>query len=168
MTPALYWIEGPWKGRLAISSRPKGSDWLEEEVKGWRGSGINVVASLLTTDEVEDLGLIDEAKVCQQYGMALLLFPIEDRSVPVSRTEAVDFIRGLEKQLAAGKNVAVHCRQSLGRSAIISAGLLVLAGLSPESAIERVSAARKVPVPETNEQSQWIGQLAQESIQVRR
>jgi protein-tyrosine phosphatase len=168
MTPALYWIEGPWKGRLAISSRPRGNDWLEEEIKGWRESGVSVVATLLTRGEVEALGLIDEARICQEQGIELRLFPIEDRSVPVSRTEATEFIRSLEKELAAGKNVAVHCRQGLGRSAIISGGLLVISGLDPQTAIERVTAARGCPVPETPEQSHWVAQLAQESVQTRR
>jgi hypothetical protein len=30
--PTLYWIEGPWTGRLAISARPRGWDWLQDDV----------------------------------------------------------------------------------------------------------------------------------------
>jgi hypothetical protein len=47
MRTELYWVEGPWSGRLAIMPRPRGGDWLEEEIQSWRRSGIDVVVSLL-------------------------------------------------------------------------------------------------------------------------
>lgn len=167
MTPTLYWVEGPWKGRLAISARPRGNDWLEEEIKGWRASGVTVVASLLTPEEVQTLGLDEEAKLSKDSGLDLRNFSVEDRSVPMTWSDALDFMHGLEKELLAGKNVAVHCRQGLGRSALVAAGLLVMAGISPELAIKRVSAARGCPVPETAEQSHWVAQLAHEAVHQR-
>src|ERR1700693_5787458 len=36
MTPELIWIPGPWAGRLAMSNRARGGDWLDDEVRGWR------------------------------------------------------------------------------------------------------------------------------------
>ncbi len=57
MRTNLYWIDGPWLGRLAISPRPRGNDWLEDEVRGWKQAGVDVVMSLLTEDERVDLGL---------------------------------------------------------------------------------------------------------------
>ncbi len=167
MTPSLYWIDGPWKGRLAISARPRGNDWLADEIKGWRDSRVKVIASLLTPEEVQSLGLSQEADLCRENGITLLTFPIADRGVPESRSEALNFIRQLEKELAQGKTVAVHCRQGLGRSAMVSAGLLVLAGIDPEGAIRRVSSARGCPVPETAEQSKWVTQLAPEAARAR-
>ncbi len=168
MTPTLYWIEGPWKGRLAIAARPRGNDWLAEEVKGWRQSGVDVAASLLTSEEVEGFGLNEEAKFCRENGIAFITFPIPDRNVPKSYADALNFVRSLEKKLAGGKTVAVHCRQGLGRAAMISAGLLVLGGLDPEAAIHRVSSARACPVPETAEQSKWIARLALEPVHTQR
>jgi hypothetical protein len=35
MTTELFWIPGPWKGKLAIVPRPRGGDWLDDEVGGW-------------------------------------------------------------------------------------------------------------------------------------
>lgn len=61
MRTEVYWVPGPWPGRLGILPRPRGGDWLEDEVPSWRNSGLDVVTSLLTPDEVPELGLQDEA-----------------------------------------------------------------------------------------------------------
>jgi protein-tyrosine phosphatase len=151
----LYWIEGPWPGRLAISARPRGGDWLEDELKGWRDEGIDTVVSLLTPDEEESLDLGREAQLSRHCGLAFRSFPIVDRSVP-SQIEAMRLMQQLDAELARGKNLVVHCRQGIGRSGLIAAGLLVARGVSPEDAIERASAARRVPIPETPRQRLWI------------
>jgi len=62
--------------------------------------------------------------------------------------------------LSKGKNVLVHCRQGIGRSGLVAASLLVKKGISPGAAIESVSAARGMPVPETAEQRDWIDHYA--------
>jgi len=167
MTPMLYWVEGPWAGRLAISARPRGGDWLEDEAKGWRESGICFVVSLLTPDEMRAFNLTTVEMRCREQGITFLSFPITDRGVPPTYPEALAFIRSLEKKLAEGENVAVHCRQGLGRSSIIIASLLVVGGLGPNPAIRRVSSARGCPVPETAEQSEWVARLAQDVAHVR-
>jgi protein-tyrosine phosphatase len=61
--------------------------------------------------------------------------------------------------LERGQHVAVHCRQTLGRSGRIAAAVLAHAGIDPELAIEVVSSARGQAVPETPEQRLWL-QLA--------
>ena len=53
MTPDLFWIVGPWRGRLAIAARPRGGDWLEDEITGWRLAGIDIVVSLLESHEAD-------------------------------------------------------------------------------------------------------------------
>ncbi len=59
MKNPVYWIEGVPTGKVAIVPRPRGGDWLEDEVRAWRAAGIDVVVSLLTDDEVRELGLAD-------------------------------------------------------------------------------------------------------------
>jgi hypothetical protein len=59
MRTELYWIERPWRGRLAIMPRPRGGDWLDDEIQSWRRSGVDVVVSLLTREEESDLNLLD-------------------------------------------------------------------------------------------------------------
>lgn len=155
-----YWIEGPWPGRLAVLPRPRGGDWLEDEVCSWRELGIDVVVSLLTHEEIADLELAQEAELCQAQDIHFLSFPISDRSIPPSRWATLELVRKLAKALAEGKNVAIHCRQGIGRSALIAACLLVLAGVEPEPAFACVSSARGEVVPETVEQQEWVRAFA--------
>jgi protein-tyrosine phosphatase len=159
MKPELFWIPGPWRGRLAIAARPRGGDWLDDEADGWRRAGIDVIVSLLEEDEAAQLDLADEAKAAGANGIRFLTLPIPDRGVPASATAAAPLIAAILEALEEGKNVAVHCRQGLGRSGLISAGVLVSSGLSPEQSIAVVSSARRQPVPETPEQRSWIQQL---------
>jgi protein-tyrosine phosphatase len=160
MQVTIYSINGPWKGRLAIIPRPRGGDWLEDEVRAWREAGLDVVVSLLTTDEIADLDLNQEANYCEGHDLQFLQFPIPDLGVPSSREAGLDLLGKLYKALAAGKSVALHCRQGIGRSGLIAASLLVLSGLDPRMAFQRVSTARGFPVPETSEQRDWVIEFA--------
>jgi protein-tyrosine phosphatase len=160
MRPELWWIDGPWHGRLAIVSRPRGGDWLDDEVRSWRSAGLDVVVSLLTSDEIDDLDLAQEARLCRANGIELLSFPIVDRSVPASQKATLDFVRKLERLLAGGRSVAIHCRQGIGRSALIAACLFVFGGNHPELALRAISAARGCSVPETPDQRQWVIEFA--------
>lgn len=156
MRTELYWIEGPWPGRLAIMPRPRGGDWLEEEIQSWKRAGIDVIVSLLTPEEQRELNLIDEADLSRSHDIGFENFPIEDRSVPPSFQAFSEKISHLGEMLACGKNVAIHCRQGIGRAALFAICLLVLAGIEPAQAIQRVGSARGCSVPETSEQRRWI------------
>ena len=94
--PDVYWIDGPWPGRLAILARPRGSDWLEDEVAGWKDAGLDVVVSLLTQGEDSELGLIDERKLAQRNGLTFISFPIADYSVPTSKNDLRRLVAKLE------------------------------------------------------------------------
>jgi protein-tyrosine phosphatase len=160
MLTDLFWVEGPWLGRMAISPRPRGGEWLDDEMKGWRRASIDLVVSLLEPGEAEDLGLDEERKYCEANGMEFHSLPIVDRSVPGSGAEAERLLAELEEALNRGKNVAIHYRQGIGRAGLIASTLLVDAGANPSEAIERVSAARHAQVPETAEQRAWIESFA--------
>ena len=160
MRTTAYWIAGPWPGRLAIVPRPRGGDWLEEEVRSWQEAGLDVVVSLLTHAENTELELHQEALLCRARGVQFYAYPIPDRGVPVSRKATADLVQKLETTLGAGKSVAVHCRQGIGRSSLITALLLVSAGIDPEAALDQISQARGCAVPDTLEQSNWIKSFA--------
>ena len=162
MYTELHWMEGRWPGKLAISARPRGGDWLDDELTSWRRSGVDEVVSLLTPDEVESLELQNEAAYSGDAGMQFRSFPIVDRSVPASKTDALRFIEDLDADLTAGKNISIHCRQGIGRAGLIAASLLVARGLQPADAFARISLARGASVPETAEQSAWVEALAHE------
>lgn len=160
MLTELYWIAGPWPGRLAIMPRPRGGDWLEDEIQSWRRAGVDIVLSLLTADEIVELRLEDEADLCRANGIQFLSFPILDRWIPESAKDFSEMAVTVADQLADGKNVAIHCRQGVGRAALLAICLFVLAGVDPAIAIQRVSSARGCSVPETPEQRRWIADFA--------
>ena len=100
MRTKLYWIEGVHPGRLAIVPRPRGGDWLEDEVRSWRESGVDVVLSLLTSDEVVDLNVVAEEQLCRSNGIEFLSFSIPDRGVPASKDAAVELVAKLAEFIA--------------------------------------------------------------------
>ena len=160
MLKDLYWIEGPWDGRLAVGPRPRGGDWLRDDIAKWKQAGINSVLSLLTPEEESDLDLRGEAGEVRAQGVEFTSFPIPDRQIPRSEAKLSQVLVGIARDLSAGRNVLVHCRQGIGRSGLAAACLLVKNGLSPGAAVDSVSAARGLPVPETTEQREWIDHYA--------
>jgi len=160
MWTELYWVDGPWPGKLALASRPRGGDWLEDEMAAWRRAGIDTVLSLLTPEEEQDLDLKCEAREAKARGLKFVSLPIPDRQVPSSESEVSVALDRLDADLSEGKNVVVHCRQGVGRTGLIAACLLVAKGQTPEAAVKTLAAARGTPVPETAEQRHWIDHYA--------
>jgi protein-tyrosine phosphatase len=156
-----FWIKGVEPGKLAIVPRPRGADWLEDEVRSWTRSGLNVIVSLLTPDEEAEFNLEGEAAQSRAVGLEFIAFPIPDRGVPRSRRDALRFLAALQDRLAVGIAVGIHCRQGIGRSALIAASLLALAGVPPSPAFDRIGEARGRTVPETQEQREWVENLGQ-------
>ena len=119
--------------------------------------------SLLTRNESDEFDLAAEAKLSRLHGLQFCEFPIPDLGVPQLMKSARQLIDKLYVGLKAGKKIAIHCRQGIGRSGLIAAGLLVASGVDPETAFRQLSGARGLPVPETAEQKQWVKELARES-----
>ena len=61
MRSNIHWIEVPLAGRLAIVPRPRSGDWLNDEIAGWKAEGVDLVVSLLESEEVAELNLHSEA-----------------------------------------------------------------------------------------------------------
>ena len=104
MFTELFWIDGPWPGRLAISPRPRGGEWLEEEMKAWRRAGIDAVVSLLTPEQAADLNLEQEQLYSEANGIEFYSLPIANRSVPASDRDAAQLIANLMLHWAAAGN----------------------------------------------------------------
>jgi len=156
----LHWVDGPWPGKLALAARPRGGEWLSDEITGWQSAGVDTVFSLLTPEEEEDLELTEEEAQAEAHGVKFLSFPILDRQVPTSEGELTRGLEKLEAELAAGRNVVLHCRQGIGRTGLVTACLFLTKGLDSEAAVKRLSAARGISVPETPEQRRWIDRYA--------
>ncbi|BCL77909.1 hypothetical protein ccbrp13_03740 [Ktedonobacteria bacterium brp13] len=84
MRAQLYSMQGLPNGQISIMARPRGGDWLIDEVRALDEAGVDVVVSLLTREEESELDLLDEAHYCQEQGLTYFSLPILDRSVPPS------------------------------------------------------------------------------------
>ena len=151
-----YKIEGPWDGRLLILSRPRGAEWLRDEIKGWVNAEIDAVVSLLTSSEIDELGLTDEAMIADELGIHFINYPIPDYDVPVSSSTFRHLVDGLSDLLSNGKSVGIHCRQSVGRSSLLAASLLTRFNLTVDEGFRTIREARGISVPDTAEQRQWV------------
>jgi protein-tyrosine phosphatase len=156
----LYWIDGPWPGKLALAARPRGGEWLKDEIASWQRVGVKTILSLLTPDEEEELDLLNEAAEAKAHRMRFLEFPIRDRDVPDSEADLRIVLEQVDRELSSGKNVLLHCRHGIGRTGLVAACLLLSKGLNAETALNRLAAARGVPLPETPGQRQWIDHYA--------
>ena len=159
--PDIYWIKGKWPGRLAILARPRGADWLEDEVEAWKEIGVDTVVSLLTQPEEAELSLIQESELVRRKGLVFINFPIADYSVPGSQSATRQFIDELKDQLFRGNKVGIHCRQGIGRSSLVAACVLVALGESSLSAFRQIENARGTSVPDTIEQKNWVASFAE-------
>jgi protein-tyrosine phosphatase len=159
MKANLHWIERPGSGRLAILARPRGGDWLEDEVLSWKNAGVKVLVSALTPEEILELDLEKEKSLCQTHAIDAISFPVKDREVTSTR----ELAQTLEQALLEGKSVVIHCRQGIGRSSLLAACVLVLEGMDSEAAFHSISRARGCPVPDTTEQRQWVARFARDS-----
>ncbi len=160
MHPKVHWIEAPLAGRLAIVPRPRAGDWLNDEIAGWRAEGIDLVVSLLESEEVAELGLHGEAGLCDEHTIEFVSFPVPDRGVPSSRPAASALARLLVSRVSQGKTAAIHCRAGIGRSSVIAACALVCLGTNPDRAFDMIAKARGVEVPDTEGQQAWVRAFA--------
>lgn len=160
MKPNIYWIPGTWAGNLAILGRPRGGDWLTDEVEGWRDAGVQVVVSLLSEDEELELGLSNERRLVDAGGLSFISFPINDYDVPSSEAALRRLVNDLAQLLDQGQNVGIHCRAGVGRSSVVAACLFVNHGESAEISFARISTARGLAVPDTVAQREWVGDFA--------
>ena len=155
-----FWVETGNETRLAIVPLPRGGDWLEDEVSRMKRAGVDVLVSMLQPDEATELGLSEEARLCEAGGIRFRSFPIPDRETPSSTVSFAKFIQELRNDVHAGRSVAVHCRASIGRSSLLLASLLAVEGLTPDEAFRRLTVARGLQVPDTPEQVGWVERFA--------
>ncbi|MEI9992385.1 MAG: dual specificity protein phosphatase family protein [Rhizomicrobium sp.] len=143
-------------GRLAMMARPLGGKRLTEDIEALRAEGVGKVLSLLETDEAAELHLTNEAEICAANGIAFVSFPIPDRGLPADDAAFAATTKALADEIAKGETVVVHCRAGIGRSSLAAASILVLAGMPAAQALELLTKARGVTVPDTEAQRAWI------------
>ena len=160
MPPEIFWIKAVGRGRLAVMPRPRGGDWLEDEILHLKRSGIGTLVSMLTPEEESLLELGDEAALARRHGLEFFSHPIPDRNVPTSARPMWALARSLADQFRSGRQIAVHCRMGIGRSPLLLACILVSTGLVADDAWEAIGEARGCVVPDTAEQRAWLERTA--------
>jgi protein-tyrosine phosphatase len=161
----LYWLDNStFGGRLAISSRPRGGDWLEDEIRHFKQQGIDTIVSVLTPLEINELQLEYEGHYCDSHHISYLSYPINDRQVPKSLGAFSEFTQKLSNLLSQEKNILIHCRQGIGRSSLIAAGVLSYHhNLSTYEIFKSIELCRGSTLPDTQEQINWLTNWMQSS-----
>lgn len=158
----IKWIEGLTSGRLAIMPHPNGFGGLPADIKTLRSEGVDVLACLLTDEELGRFGLAREQELCEALGIEFLSFPITDHSVPPRDEQTFAFLRSVYERVASGRSVVAHCFAGIGRSSLVAASVMVLQGFRVVDAFDAISAARGFSVPDTIEQLEWVTEFARD------
>ena len=154
------WIDTSSKLKLAIAPRPRGGDWLQSEIERLKREGIDTLVSLVTPEESRELGLEQEHAACLAAGITFHNFPIPDRQTPESTSDFLVFARSIHSEARSGRAVAAHCRACIGRASVLLATLMRMEGFTTEDAFDRISHARGLMVPDTEEQVSWVARLS--------
>lgn len=157
MYTKIYWIHDFANGaKLGIMPRPRGDDWLEEEIIKLKKQHIGLWVSLLEQDEMHELGLRNQPALCLKHDLGYINFPIVDRHVPEKGNKVDSLIEQLYQKIQNGNSVVVHCRMGIGRSSIIAACILLKQGFKTEQILQKITSARGLKVPDTDDQIQWL------------
>ena len=152
----IFWIKGNPPASLAVVLKPRGGDWLEDDLLRMKRDGIETLVSLLEADEADMLCLGDEGHLVEKIGLRFLSHPIPDVHVPPDTASFQTFVADLANRLRAGEHIGVHCRGSIGRATVTAACTLIQLGWTPRAALAAIETARGLSVPDTQEQEDWI------------
>jgi len=159
----IFWIAPPPGAspsftplRLAIILRPRGGQLLRAELLKFKQAGIRTLVSLMEAREAVAFGLAQEPEIAEELGLMFLPFPMRDHSVPREPASFRGFVQDLAERLKAGRAVGIHCQGSIGRSTVTAACALIHLGWKPAAALAAIQEARGVPVPDMQEQEDWI------------
>lgn len=158
MRPTLFTVDHPGPGRLSTMARPRGNDWLDDEMAALKAAGVAILVCALTEPEREELGLAEEPRSAAAAGLRFVEIPIPDRTVP-DLPAILPALRQLAAELADGAHVVTHCRAGIGRSSLLAAALLILNGTAADTAWRRIERARGLAVPDTAEQREWTNYI---------
>ena len=162
----VFWIDGsstvPYGAaalaprQLAVVLCPRGGRHLHGALLQMRKAGIDALVSLLSHEQVDMLDLAGEPIAAVTLGMQFLHHPIPDHQLPLDADAFRAFAGNLAQRLRGGQRIGIHCWGSIGRATLAAACALIHLGWSADRALAAVEAARGCPVPDTEEQEQWI------------
>src|ERR1700733_6459040 len=82
LQPDVYWVRALEGVRLALMPRPRGGEYLADEIEGLTRLGVETVVSLLEPHEIRELDLAQAESLCVAAILQFISFPIPDRGVP--------------------------------------------------------------------------------------
>ena len=156
MGPTFYEIQLIGSGFLAVIAKPVAGEWIDEEFAGLYEAGLRQVLSLLEKHEAYELGLSQEKELCEKHGLAFVSYPIPDRGLPASTSGFADLTRTIYRDLEGGRSTVIHCRTSIVRTGLVTAGVLLHAAFDVDDAFQHITDRRGVEVPDTQQQRDWL------------
>jgi len=154
LIPDIYEVTRVGEGLLYVMPRPN-SEWLIDDIHYFSKLGVDIVISHLEKPEEREVGLSQEESALKDAGISFISYPIKDRNLP-ELSRYTTFIEEVYHKLLDGDNVAVHCRAGIGRTGLTSACLLKRDGYDSNVAMDMVSSARRIQIPDTQEQYDFI------------
>jgi ADP-ribosylglycohydrolase len=164
--PHSHWIE---PGRLLAGEHPAGADdqATRKRLAKLLDAGIDCFIDLTEPEEMASYeSLLAAARGGDQA--AYLRRPIRDHGVPQSAAGMRLILETLERALAEGRSVYLHCRAGIGRTNLVAGCWLASRAGDGEAALERLNRAwrgnarsRRWPrIPETDEQADFVRRWA--------
>jgi ADP-ribosyl-[dinitrogen reductase] hydrolase len=160
--PNSHWIE---PRRLLAGEHPSGAEAAatRRRLRRLLDAGIDCFIDLTEPAEAGSYeGLLRAAK----GGVKATYFrlPIRDHGLPESPARMQEILDALERALAEGRSVYLHCRAGIGRTNLVAGCWLASRGGGGAAALERLNEAwrgnarsRTWPrIPETEEQVQFV------------
>lgn len=158
----LYWIPEAQKAPLAFGPRPQ-ADELLAWIDGLRQHSVDHVVSFITDEETARYGLAGESHSLQRHDIGFTHFPVDDFNTP-DATHFDVLIHQLDGLREQGKILLLHCAGGIGRSGTTACCLLICEGHSPDDAIQLLSHARGCPVPESEDQFDFVRAFTPQSL----
>ncbi len=157
----IFWIDELENGILGMMPHPKGGDLLEKEIKFLKSQNVNCVLCLIENKEKKELRIEKEAYFCKQEKIDFIDFPIKDFGLP-NKEDYLKIINKITKRLLKNEKIVVHCRMGIGRTSIVTAGILVKNGLNKNTIFDFLSKKRNLKVPDTQKQKDWALKIIEE------
>ena len=117
---------------------------LPDALNRLKDTGASTLVTLLSNEELDQLGVSDLGTVATDLGLHWAQLPIEDDCAPEAPFEQAFTIQGdaLLQRLTAGETLVIHCRGGTGRTGLMAAILLLNAGMDGAEVRSRIQSVR--------------------------